>query len=150
MQTLMTALMTWIAAHSGLPIPDGFPSIVYADQASMEALSRQEPEEGALHQSAPRLVAMYRSDLDMMVLPLDWSVDSVRDVSVLLHELVHFMQDQAIETGDLNKYPCYGAAESPAYAAQFDWLRGAGLDPYEVLETNGLTVMAVTSCGGVP
>jgi hypothetical protein len=78
------------------------------------------------------VVAAFYTPWDNTVhLPDTFDPDSMEDKSILLHELVHFLQD-------LNHI--YGATECererPAYAAQAKWLKDHGVNPSLVgLET---------------
>jgi Mlc titration factor MtfA (ptsG expression regulator) len=63
-------------------------------------------------------------------------------VSVLVHEMVHHLQNMAGTT-----YGCPAAREKLAYAAQQKWLAQAGQDFFEAFETDPMTLLVRTSCG---
>jgi hypothetical protein len=135
---LMRALMTWASPRLGLPVPDQLPTIVRKDHCGLQAIARPgqdcpEPGNGVL--------ALYGSGVIWM--NNDWSADSLKDVSILLHELVHHMQHHA----EVPKTPCAQEAwEKPAYDAQFAFLEAAGVDPYEIIGINPLMLIFVINC----
>jgi hypothetical protein len=144
MHELILALMTWIAAHTGLPVPDRLPEVVFATHCEIQRLAfagkrRCSETEGA--------VAAYDHRTRTIYLPRNWSQDNVYHVSMLLHELVHHMQ---AEDGLHMGVPgiCPGRdLEQPAYSAQIAWLKEAGVeDPLAMMGMNALYLVMVTSC----
>jgi hypothetical protein len=135
---LMRALMAWAAPRLELPVPDALPTIVRKDHCGLQAmympgLACLPPGNGAL--------ALYGSGV--MWLHEDWRADSLKDISILLHELVHHMQHHA----GVEPVPCAAEAlEKPAYDAQFAFLEAAGADPYETIGINALKLIFVTNC----
>lgn len=81
--------------------------------------------------------ALYNPASQTIFLEENWKPDSVRNLSVLLHEFVHHLQI----IGHL-EYECLGAMEAPAYATQTAFLKAHGEPPY--LEE--FTLFFVTMC----
>jgi hypothetical protein len=135
---LMRALMAWASPRLGLPVPDELPRVVRKDHCGLQAIAypgRDCPDEGS------RVLALYGSGV--MWINNDWRADSLRYVSILLHELIHHMQHHA----GVEPIPCAAKAlEKPAYEAQFAFLEAAGVDPYETIGINALMLIFVTNC----
>lgn len=135
---LMRALMAWAAPRLELPVPTVMPRIVIKSHCELQAMATQTdhcPEPGSGH------LALYGNNV--LWLRDDWRGDNIRDVSILLHELVHHMQHQA----GVPKTPCQAEAwEKPAYEAQFAFLEAAGVDPHKTIGINGLMLIFVTNC----
>jgi hypothetical protein len=86
-------------------------------------------------------VALY-DDADRIVyLPETWTGSTLVDLSVLVHEMVHHLQNLAGMT-----FACPGAREKLAYAAQKDWLALFGRDFFTELETDPFTLLVRTEC----
>jgi hypothetical protein len=135
---LMRALMAWAAPRLDLPVPDELPVIVRKDHCGLQAIAY--PGRACLDEGRG-VLALYGSGV--MWLRDDWSADSLKDVSILLHELVHHMQHHA----GVEAVPCKAEAlEKPAYDAQFAFLEAAGVDPYETVGINALMLIFVTNC----
>jgi hypothetical protein len=134
---LMDRLMAFNAEHTGLPIPTQYPLVKRADPKTlwhMFAPGREyKPEQ-------QQVVALYGNGF--IWLRNDWSADSVRDVSSLLHELVHHQQAHSDRT-----YQCRGREEKEAYETQIAWLEAQGVsDPLALMEMNALYLTLVTQC----
>lgn len=87
------------------------------------------------------VIAAY--DSGVIFLREGYQPDSHRQISVLLHELVHHLQ----HIGAV-QYPCRTAAEGPAYRVQEAWLRAHGKDPQKEGVPNDFTKLFITSCPG--
>lgn len=144
MKTLMTALMVWASAQTGLPVPDTHPTVVMADSCEIEREYRGDPN-WACTGDGMRITAIYNQETRTMTLPDTWSPDSLYDVSILLHELVHHMQaEQGLTNG---KVECPGRdIERPAYEAQLAFIEATGLPGFQTLGINGLAYNMLTNC----
>lgn len=144
MNALIAALTTWIAAATGLPVPDRPPTVDFASPCQIERLVT-----GDALRPCPktvRYVAAYDHRIARITLPKGWNAGDLYDVSTLLHELVHHMQASAGQVIDPRK-PCSGPAlEKPAYDAQIAFLEAAGVDALAVMGINALMLMVVTQC----
>lgn len=138
---LMRALMAWTAPRLSLPVPDALPRIVRKTHCEINAIAHPGADCPEDAPGVPSVRAMYQSNV--MWLNTEWRSDNIRDVSFLLHELVHHMQFHA----GVPETPCKAELwEKPAYEAHFAFLEAAGLDPYEVTDINGLYLIFVTHC----
>lgn len=110
-------LLSWIETHSPyrvgtLPLP----RVAFCNPG--ETI----PYEGHEALVYPQLRAAYDLKADRIYLVRPWSVYDAHDLSVLLHELVHYLQFQA------HSWPCPQAAEWEAYQLQAAWLATKGID----------------------
>lgn len=144
MKTLMAALMVWASAQTGLPVPDAMPRIAMADSCEIDRLHKGDASRPC-DQEGTRAVAIYDHRIDTIFLPDTWKADSLYHVSMLLHELVHHMQDN---TGlNMETAPCPGRdLEKPAYEAQFAFLKAAGLDPMPASGLNKMAYFFIVGC----
>lgn len=138
MKELILALMVWASANTGLDVPETMPIIKNVSAETMFYMvqpgQEYNPDRGV------RWLALYANDV--IYLQDTWQVDNLRDVSSLLHELVHHMQAYDADA----EYRCRGKSEEVAYEAQMDWLTAAGVDPYETIGMNKLFYMMVIMC----
>jgi hypothetical protein len=74
-------------------------------------------------------------------LPEGWTGRSPSEVSVLVHELVHHLQN----VGGL-KFECAGERERPAYQAQSRWLELFDKNLAEEFNLDPMTVLVRTNC----
>ena len=139
MKALVAAMVGWIASVSDLPEPERPPSVARVPPGELAELAR--PPDSRLPHAGDTYVALYRPRDRTVVLRADWSRESLRDRSILLHELVHHMQREAGR-----RYPCRGAREAHAYALQHRWLQARGAGLLETLRINGLHLRTVTRC----
>lgn len=138
---LMRALMAWAAPRLGLQVPDVLPRIVRKTHCEINAIARPETDCPEDAPGVPAVRAIYQTNV--VWLTTGWRSDNIRDVSFLLHELVHHMQFHA----GVPEAPCKAELwEKPAYETHFAFLKAAGLDPYEVTGINGLYLIFVTNC----
>lgn len=144
METLIAALMVWASAQTGLPVPDETPRIVMAEPCEIERLFHDDGTRDCGDEGM-RTVAIYDHRIDTIFLPDTWKPGSLYHVSMLLHELVHHMQDK---TGlNMDTAPCPGRdLEKPAYEAQFAFLAAAGLDPMPVMGINKMAYFFIVGC----
>lgn len=125
MNMLVRVLLVWINGVTGLPVGDKLPSIRLLSPARIQEFVN--PEQPHLNDSpVEQALAYFDTRRDEIVLSRGWRPDNHFDVSILVHELVHFMQDEAGR-----RYPCPGARETEAYAAQEAWLKSQGIDLFD-------------------
>jgi hypothetical protein len=86
-------------------------------------------------------LAAYDSLTRTVLLPEKWTGATVADVSMLVHETVHHLQNVAGL-----RYECPQASEKPAYEAQEKWLRLYGRDLAGEFELDGFTLLVTTQC----
>ena len=162
MKVFVTALMLWISAETGWPIPE-HPSFLYLTNHELRAYAYgcdDDPiPEASKDICAARKdwdiddwekikapLALYNHREQIVVLNKTFNIDSIHDQSVLLHELVHHMQNHI--GVNLDTVGCKGDLEKEAYELQNKWLKEKyNLSVFDVIAINELFLMIITSCG---
>ncbi len=155
MQTLLTSIVTWLSMHAGMPAIHDHPRVEFAPPAKIAALrsggttsgrtpSFAENRPGMEAADQPQTVeAIYDDKSRTIVLPEGWTGKTSTEVSVLVHEMVHHLQN----VGGL-KYECPQAREKPAYAAQDRWLAQSGRNLMDEFDIDPMTLLVLTKCMG--
>lgn len=144
LDTTMRSLMTWASPATGYPVPDTVPRVRFADRCDIEAFVYPDSTSDC-DTDGSGVQAAYEHHSKTIYLQTGWSADSLFDVSALLHELIHHMQNEAGLTIDTVECPPRDL-EKPAYDAQIAWINATGEDAYEVIGMNGLFYVMITSC----
>ena len=87
------------------------------------------------------IVALYDPLRRTIYLANGWRGDTPTEVSILVHEMVHFVQDSAGET-----FECPQARERMAYAAQERWLAISGHSLAQDFDVDPFTLLVRSSC----
>ena len=154
MQTLLTVLVTWLSINFGLPANYDHPQLETVTSARMAAvryrgLASDRPSNAAVEagRSAPAdigrdVYALYDDLRRIIYLHEGWTGTTPAEVSVLVHELVHHLQNVAGV-----KFACPQEREKDAYAAQQAWLALFGRALEQEFEIDPMTVLVRTNCG---
>jgi hypothetical protein len=151
MQALLAVVVTWLSINLGLPATREAPRVELATPAQMAAvrygrLVAAQPERmesrHAMTESFEDVFAIYDDASRTIYLHEDWTGTTPADSSLLVHEMVHHLQNMAGMT-----FACPGEREKDAYRAQRAWLElfdrtlegEFGIDP--------MTLLVRTSCG---
>lgn len=153
MQTLLTAIVTWLSINAGLPATHDLPRIEFVSPAEMYvvrvgahapghppaamATSGREVRDNAMHS----IVALYDNRTRTIYLRQDWTGATPAELSVLVHEMAHHLQNVAGL-----KYDCAEAREKLAYEAQKKWLALYGRDLMKEFELDPFTLILRTNC----
>ena len=145
-QPLLAAIEAWLALRFDLPSVDHHPHIELAPRAKIAALRYQGFLSNPRIENAPSgdtgtasqsdVVAIYSDATQTIYLPEGWTGTTAAELSVLVHEMVHHVQN----VGGL-RYACPQEREKLAYMAQERWLGLFGrnlesdfdLDPFSLL-----------------
>lgn len=153
MQALLTVIVTWLSINFGLPVIYEHPRVEFVPAAKMaevrySRLAAVRPDRVAVEVGRSALAevghdvhAIYDDLSRTIYLPEGWSVASPAAVSVLVHELVHHVQN----VSGL-KYDCAEAREKPAYGAQARWLELFGKNLADEFEIDAMTILVRTNC----
>jgi hypothetical protein len=153
MQTLLTVIVTWLSMNFGLAAIDEQPRLEFVSEAVMSEVrdgrlasnggDRIAAEAARLGPAEPGhgVHAIYDDISSTIYLPEGWTATSPADVSVLVHELVHHLQNAAGSA-----YDCPQARERAAYGAQARWLELFGTSLAEEFEIDPMTVLVRTNC----
>jgi hypothetical protein len=153
MQTLLTAIVTWLSINFGLPATYDHPRVELVPPAKMAAVlfhgqaPGQAPGSGVTVGQAARrsggagVEALYDSVSRTIYLNEGWTGTTPAEVSVLVHEMVHHLQNVAGL-----KYECPQAREELAYIAQDRWLARTGRNIMKEFKLNPMTLLVRTKC----
>jgi hypothetical protein len=137
MEELIAVLSVWAAATTGLPEAPHPPKIQQFEQQHIGAMYSGRYD----LPGNDDIVAIYVRMVDTIVLRDDWNTHDPVEVSVLVHELVHHLQNHAGV-----KYPCPQAREAPAFQAQEQWLNMFGEDLKSAFGIDKFTLILRTQC----
>jgi hypothetical protein len=138
----LDAAMDWLTAEFGLPEVADLPGIAFAPPERLVALHLGRSASHAASTGAgPDVVAVYVDAERTIYLPQGWTGATPEDQSVLIHELVHHVQNVA----GLG-YACPAAREKPAFAAQAAWLERHGSDLGTAFGIDAMTLLVRTGC----
>lgn len=153
MQELLTVIVTWLAVGFGLPAVYEHPNVEFASAATMAEVrvSRVAASGSDLaggqggHLARAAFIhdveAIYDDESRTIYLPEGWTGATPADVSVLVHEMVHHLQNVAGLT-----YGCAGEREKPAYRAQARWLELFDTTLADEFGIDPMTLLVRTNC----
>jgi hypothetical protein len=133
MEPLLSAIVTWLSLNFGMPAIHEHPWVQFAAPETMEAVRG----------SAETVEAIYDDASRTIFLDEKWQGKTPAELSVLVHEMVHHLQNAAGL-----KYECPQAREQQAYAAQQRWLGLFGSDLRKEFELDAMTLLVRTRCMG--
>ena len=137
---LTAAITEWVTAELHAAPTVRPPRLAFADAARLSALRYGERASAA---AAPlEVVALYDDATGTILLREGWTGTTPAEMSVLVHEMVHHVQNQ-----EARAYECGRAREAEAYELQDRWLRLYGESLQSAFELNGLALLILTRCG---
>lgn len=122
MNALLTAIALWLSANFALPMQDALPRVEMAPGEKIASL-HYGPVLGAARSmlraegGSGDVVAVYEDASRTIYLREGWRGATPAELSVLVHEMVHHMQNMSGA-----KYACTQEREKLAYTAQDRWL----------------------------
>jgi hypothetical protein len=148
----LNEIARWLSENFDLPYADDPPRVERATPAHLLRLRyrallplRSQAIGGEHSTPLPEyrreLVAVYDDSSRTIYLPEGWTGATVAEQSVVVHEMVHHLQNLAGL-----KYACGGAREKPAYLAQAHWLKSHGLELEKEFEVDMFTVVGLSAC----
>ena len=151
-ETLLTAIVTWLSTNFELPAFHDHPGVEFVSTAKLvnmrykgflseesHEISDNEPAaQAAQHRE---VVAVYNDSTKTIFLAEVWTGTTPAELSVLVHEMVHHLQN----LGKL-KYECPAAREKLADQAQDQWLKQFGQDLETAFEVDMFTLLVTSSC----
>lgn len=153
MDALLTAIMLWISANYGLSVASKCPQVERVPTIAMTALRQNGPRSSleretsvlqtqeSSHATIRDVVAVYDDRTRTIYLSDDWSGATPAELSVLVHEIVHHLQNEAGY-----RYECPAEREKLAYDVQEKWLGLFGRNLESEFGINGLALLISTSC----
>jgi hypothetical protein len=147
-RALLVRIGEWLASNFELPPAAEYPKVGYAETSKIVALRYNglavvsSDVTGSISRTAlQQTVAVYVDAEKTIYLPDEWSGRSPAELSVLVHEMVHHMQN----LGGV-QYECPKQREKLAYAAQDKFLQLFGRDLEGEFEVNPFTVLVRSTC----
>ena len=113
MKEIIMALMIWLGANTNYNVDVPEPTVLFVTQEQLErAYYRGESHEGVT------LHGIYDTKLNLIMLSDAWDRTKPWDLSVLLHEVIHYVQDvNEIE------YTCIAEMEKDSWPLQQQYLK---------------------------
>ncbi len=153
MEALLKVLIVWLSINYGLPATKDLPFLRYESPLEIAFLQANAltPEARlrvvkSLYANPPearhKVVAMYDVHHETIILPAGWSAARPADQSILVHELVHHLQNEAGL-----RYACPEEREALAYKAQEKWLASFGMSLEREFGIDAMTLLVSTRCG---
>jgi len=134
MKEILTALMIWLGANTTLDTNHDIPKVVFLPQDKMEQLYYvDEPEKlpNELH-------GLYDTESDTIILRDTWDRRKAWDMGVLIHEMVHYLQDM-----NSMDFQCTAQMEKDAWPIQQKYLK----DQHDYdWEYDSLWYMVISTC----
>jgi hypothetical protein len=148
-QDFVDAVILWVSRQTGI-VAAPPPVIRFAPAEGMVAL-RLDPATpsavrmvrigSAVPADATSVVSVYEDATGTVVLPAAWTGATPAEQSVLVHEMVHHLQNAAALI-----HACPEEREKPAYAAQKAWLTLFGRDLFAEFDVDAMTLLVRTTC----
>ena len=134
---IVKRLLAWIVVKTGLSVKQP-PTIRFVPAARLVELYYGKNKEVV----KIGVKGLYDNKSHIVRLLDSWDSSNLRDLSYLLHELVHHLQ--VVNNVEVE---CQARYDLQAYHLQFEWLHEQGIqDPYEFLNINQVTVFAASQC----
>jgi hypothetical protein len=148
----LTSIVNWLAANFDLPATRELPRVEFAAPLKLVAMRYKGLmphgwREDAIRDSAVQaahqreVIAVYNDKTRTIFLPEGWTGARPAERSIVVHEMVHHLQNEA----NL-KYECPAAREKLAYEAQSDWLKMQGLTLEAEFDVDLFTVFVLSAC----
>lgn len=111
MKEIITALLIWLGANSDFNVNMDIPVVMFLPQDQMEQRYFGDTENhGELH-------GFYDIEQNIIILPNTWDRRDPWDLSVLLHEMIHYVQDQ-----NETEFNCTAEMEKDSWPLQQKYL----------------------------
>lgn len=148
-EALLDEIVTWLSSNFDLPAINDRPAIEFASKMKLTTMRAKDRAhwqgltlaEGIDQSTQRQVVALYDGKSKTIFLPDDWIGKSPADQSVLVHEMVHHLQNLA----EL-KFECPMAREKLAYLAQDKWLGRFGMSLEKEFDVDMFTVLISSAC----
>jgi hypothetical protein len=147
-KSLFDEVIVWISANFDLPAKSDRPQIRFVTQTEMMRIRTADRmrwrgfvQEEPAAENERNVVAIYDTSSRTIYLPENWRGESPADQSILVHEMVHHLQNLAGV-----KFECPAAREKTAYLAQDKWLARFGKSLENDFGVDMFTVVISSAC----
>lgn len=134
---LLTLIVTWLSANFDLPANYDHPRLELVPAERIAALRFG----SSASRGSRDVVAVYHDRKRTIYLSNRWTGESPAELSLLVHEMVHHLQNIGKQS-----FLCAEERERPAYDAQQRWLGLFGKSLASEFEIDPLTLKVSTSC----
>jgi hypothetical protein len=149
MNMMFSWIVTWLSVNLSLPAIYEHPQIEYVSHERILAVSiSAQPVDSAMKaaymppgRSRRNIEAVYDDSSRTIYLDQNWTGLTPAEMSVLVHEMVHHLQNVAGL-----KYECEQAREEVAYIAQDKWLTLFGRNLMKEFRFDPMTMLVRTKC----
>ena len=108
MKEIITALIIWLGANTPYNTNFDLPTVIFLPQDQMEEMFYK-----GSNKMPNTLHGLYDKESDTIILSDQWDRRKPWDMSVLLHEMIHYLQDQ-----NKMKFNCVANMEKDAWPIQ--------------------------------
>ena len=144
----LTALVTWISDNFDIPADYHRPRIVPMSSGGMTKLPygsflrrRLDEENQIAPNQLHQVISLYSVPTQTIYLHSDWTGQTPAELSMLVHEMVHHLQNL-----DHRTFGCRAAEEELPYEAEEKWLNLFGLNLASEFGLDRATVALTTGC----
>ena len=149
MNALLTTIVLWLSTNFGLPASYDHPLVQLVPETKIielryKGIAGWQLQAGTVPPSLPgqrMTLSVYDDAARTIYLPENWLDAKPADLSILVHEMVHHLQN----VGKL-KFECPQEREQLAYKAQEQWLGLFGRDLLSDFELDRFTLLVSTKC----
>jgi hypothetical protein len=145
MPALLRAVETWLTSNFDLAVAAEQPRIAIVPTAHLAAVRnqalRRASSQAVLVSESHNVAAFYHDMTRTIHLPAGWTGATAAEISVLVHEMVHHLQNMAGL-----RYACPQAREALAFEAQERWLALSGKSLAGEFGLDGMTMLVRTRC----
>ena len=148
-ENLLNEIGAWLSSNFDLPAITDRPAVAFTSKTELATMRAKDrvSSQGFMQAVAPneptqrRVVALYDNKLRTIFLTDDWLEQLPADQSILVHEMVHHVQNVAGL-----KFECPMQREKLAYLAQDKWLSRFGMSLEKEFEVDMFTVLISSAC----
>ena len=148
---LLSLIVLWLARKFDFRTDNTLPQVQLVEPAALVSLGRREPGTEGNNRSveidsfkpgdARDYLAIYDDAHKVIYLTRGWTGRTAAEASILVHEMVHHLQNISGE-----KFECPEAREKAAYSAQEAWLEMFGSNLEKQLDIDPFTQLVLTTC----
>jgi hypothetical protein len=145
MEALLTAIVVWLSASFNLPASFDHLRVDFASASKMTSLFYESiaHEQAGMSSNQPQseFVSIYNRQTRTIYLLDGWSGKTPAELSVLVHEMVHHLQNVGRVT-----FACPQEREELAYKAQDRWLGLFGRDLAQDFHLDPFSILVKSKC----
>jgi hypothetical protein len=150
LDSLLQDILAWLPANFDLPTGNSAPAIKFLSKERLATIrygrvaaghDRETPPPATSLGQERDVVALYDDKSETVFLPTGWTGATPAEQSVLVHEIVHHLQNVA-----RLKFDCPMAREKLAYLAQDRWLERLGSGLEKEFEMDKFTLLITSAC----